>query len=86
MMLSAVIRFPLIFISGIFIPLAELPQVAQIVSFFSPLTYLTDGLNATMGQQSILLLVVDGAVLIGVAVVFLIAASLILKRMALKGL
>jgi len=39
-----------------------------------------------MGQQSILLLVVDGTVLIGVAVVFLIAASLILKRMALKGL
>jgi len=86
MMLSTLIRFPLIFISGIFIPLADLPPMAQIVSFFSPLTYLTDGLNATMGQQSILLLVVDGVVLISFAVVFLLAASLILKRMALKGL
>jgi ABC-2 type transport system permease protein len=86
MMLSTLIRFPLIFISGIFIPLAELPLAAQIVSFFSPLTYLTDGLNGTMSQPSILLLVVDGAVLIGFAVFFLLAANLILKRMALKGL
>jgi ABC-2 type transport system permease protein len=86
MMLSSLVRFPLIFISGIFIPLADLPQMAQVVSFLSPLTYLTDGLNATMGQQSILHLVVDTTVLIGFAVFFLLAASLILKKMALKGL
>lgn len=86
MMLSSLVRFPLIFISGIFIPIADLPPTAQVVSFFSPLSYLTDGLNATMGQQSVLPLFVDTIALVGFAVVFLLAASLILKRMALKGL
>jgi ABC-2 type transport system permease protein len=86
MMLSSLVRFPLIFISGIFIPLAELPRVAQAVSLLSPLTYLTDGLNAAMGQQPMIPLAIDIAVLVGFAIMFLLAASFILKRMALKGL
>ncbi len=86
MMLSALIRFPLIFISGIFTPLADLPEGARVVSMFSPLTYLSDGLNATMGQPSVIPLLVDVLVLVGFTVVFLLAASSILKRKALKGL
>ncbi len=34
-----VVRLPLVFISGIFIPLSVIPPAAQIVTFFSPLTY-----------------------------------------------
>lgn len=86
MMLSALIRFPLIFISGIFIPLAELPEGARVVSMLSPLTYLSDGLDATMGQPSVIPILVDVAVLMGFTMVFLFAASAILKRKALKGL
>jgi energy-coupling factor transporter ATP-binding protein EcfA2 len=86
MMLSSLVRFPLIFISGIFIPLADLPPAAQAVSFFSPLTYLADGLNSAMGQQPVIPLAVDIAVLAGFTIVFLLAANFILKRMALKGL
>jgi ABC-2 type transport system permease protein len=86
MMLSALIRFPLIFISGIFTPLADLPESARLVSMFSPLTYLSDGLDATMGQTSVIPLLVDVVVLVGFTMVFLLAASTILKRKALKGL
>ena len=86
MMLSALIRFPLIFISGIFTPLASLPDGARLLSMFSPLSYLSDGLDATMGQASVVPLLVDVLVLLGFTAVFLFAASAILKRKALKGL
>ena len=36
------IRFPLIFLSGVFIPLSTLPAWGQAVAFFSPLTYTSD--------------------------------------------
>lgn len=41
MMLSAMIKFPVVFISGIFIPLAELPLWGRAIAFVSPLTYFT---------------------------------------------
>lgn len=42
MMLSSLVKFPLVFISGIFIPISELPGWGQIISYFSPLTYFTN--------------------------------------------
>jgi ABC-2 type transport system permease protein len=42
MMLSSLIKFPLVFISGIFIPIEELPDWGKIISSLSPLTYFTD--------------------------------------------
>lgn len=42
MMLSALVRFPLIFISGIFIPLENLPFWGRLVAPVSPLTYAAD--------------------------------------------
>lgn len=33
------VRFPPIFISGVFSPCASLPPIGQISTFFSPLTY-----------------------------------------------
>jgi ABC-2 type transport system permease protein len=41
-MISAVVKFPIVFISGVFIPLDELPTWAQAIAYFSPLTYFTD--------------------------------------------
>lgn len=37
-----VVRFPLIFLSGVFIPLSTLPPWGQAIAFFSPLTYTSD--------------------------------------------
>ncbi len=42
MMLSSLVKFPIIFISGIFIPIGNLPSWGWIISHISPLTYLTD--------------------------------------------
>ena len=41
MMVSTLIKFPLIFISGIFVSVAEMGSL-KTISFFSPLTYYTD--------------------------------------------
>ncbi|MBS3825841.1 ABC transporter permease, partial [Candidatus Bipolaricaulota bacterium] len=42
MMLSTLIKFPLIFVSGIFIPTSKLPGWGEIISQLSPLTYFVD--------------------------------------------
>ncbi|MFW6117425.1 MAG: ABC transporter permease [Thermoproteota archaeon] len=42
MMLSSLVKFPVIFISGIFIPVKNLPSWGQNISYLSPLTHLTD--------------------------------------------
>lgn len=50
MMLANLIRFPLVFMSGVFIPLQELPVWAQYISYFSPLTYAVDLFRWTLGE------------------------------------
>ena len=42
MMLSTLIKFPLVFISGIFIPVEEMPAWGKALASLSPLTYFTD--------------------------------------------
>ena len=42
MLLSNVVRLPLIFISGVFIPIDKLPGWGKIIAVFSPLTYTCD--------------------------------------------
>lgn len=42
MMISNLFKFPLVFLSGIFIPLEQMPSWGRLVSLISPLTYLTD--------------------------------------------
>lgn len=41
MMLSTLVKFPLLFISGIFVPISEMGPL-KVASFFSPLTYYND--------------------------------------------
>jgi len=36
------VKFPLVFISGVFIPLKELPEWGRAIAIVSPLTYFTD--------------------------------------------
>jgi ABC-2 type transport system permease protein len=42
MMLSSLVKFPLVFISGVFIPIEQLPQWGIAIASISPLTYFTD--------------------------------------------
>ncbi|MFO7951812.1 MAG: ABC transporter permease [Bacillota bacterium] len=52
MMLANLIRFPLIFISGVFIPLREMPTWAQSLAHISPLTYAVDLFRWSMGGSN----------------------------------
>jgi ABC-2 type transport system permease protein len=86
MIFSNLIRFPLIFISGIFVPLANMDGWARTLAYCSPLTYLVDLFNAAMTGTSVLSPAVDCGVLVGLLAAFLIAARVIQKRNLMKGM
>lgn len=64
MLIMNLVKFPLLFISGIFIPLEDLPFYAIIISFFSPLTFLTDLLRYCVNRSSFFPYQIDLLILI----------------------
>ncbi len=86
MIFSNLIRFPLIFISGIFVPLQQMEGLGLALAYCSPLTYLVDLFNAAMSGTSVFSPLTDCGVLIGVSVVFIVAARVIQKRNMMKGM
>jgi len=86
MMLSALVRFPLIFVSGIFIPLSEMTGAGRYIAYGSPLTYLVDALNQSCGQSHLFPWFMDILVLGGIMCLFLVAAVRILEHNSLKNL
>ncbi len=86
MMFSSLIRFPLIFISGIFIPLQDLPETGRILSYFSPLTYLVDMFHAGLDGVSVFPVALDILALILFSCVFLLISNYFHKRNMMKGL
>ncbi len=73
-MLSTLVKFPLMFISGIFIPLSQLPSAAKALSLISPLTYFTDLARYAVGGISYYPALVNLLVIIGFTVVFWVVA------------
>ena len=49
MMLSSLVKFSFLFISGIFVPIENLPAYGRWISFISPLTYYVDALRHSLG-------------------------------------
>jgi ABC-2 type transport system permease protein len=86
MIFSNLIRFPLIFISGIFVPLRQMEGWGLALAYCSPLTYLVDLFNAAISGRSVFSPFADCAVLIVVAIGFILIARLIQKRNLLKGM
>ncbi|MDA8219314.1 MAG: ABC transporter permease, partial [Dehalococcoidales bacterium] len=56
-------RFPMIFLCGVFLPVASLPGVLQPVAYALPLTYAVDGLRGALLGAGTMPGVVDLAVL-----------------------
>jgi len=73
-MISSFIKFPLIFISGVFVPLSELPAATRSISFISPLTYFTDLARYATGGKNYFAVGVDLLVLVIFTVVSWIIA------------
>lgn len=72
---SNFIRFPMIFLCGLFIPIAALPAFLRPLSFVLPLTYGVDILHGAINGYNMLPLALDFAV-IGAFCAALFAASL----------
>lgn len=86
MMLSSLVRLPLIFISGIFIPLGQLTGGLFYLTSLSPLTYLVDLFHAALNGDAIYPPWVDMLVLGAVIILFIGSAKAIQRRNLVKGI
>jgi len=80
MMLSSLIKFPLVFISGVFVPVEQLPEWAKIAASLSPLTYFTDLAGYAVNGVSYYSVPVDLVVLAAFTLVFLIGSVKLHER------
>jgi ABC-2 type transport system permease protein len=82
--LANLFRFPMIFLSGVFIPVSALPPALKLAAYAMPLTYSIDCLKVSFGYQpEIMHPAASLAVLIAFTVVFLALSVKIMKgRMA----
>ena len=79
-MIAALVRFPVFFMSGIFIRLDDLPAWGQAVAYVSPLTYFVDIARHSIQQQGHLPVIVDFTALLGFTVFFLLVAMKMHRR------
>lgn len=73
MMLSTLIKFPLIFISGIFVPISEMGKL-RILSYFSPLSYYTDLARHSIQGSGYFTPIIDLLALLGFGVLLFAVA------------
>lgn len=85
MMPSTLIRWPLLFISGIFIPLSEMAPWARILSYLSPLTYAQDVINKAVSGVGYFNPWFDLALLVVLVALFLIPAARLHHRSQVLG-
>ncbi len=77
MMISSLVRFPLVFISGIFIPIEKMPYWGKIIASVSPLTYFTDLTRYSINGTSYYPIQVDLiAIIVFIVVFFFLAVQL----------
>lgn len=81
MMPMNLIRFPMLFISGVFVPLEAMPGFLQPIAYLMPLTYSVDALQQTvLGPWQPLMLLGDMTALSLFLALFLGAATMALRR------
>jgi len=80
MMLSSLLKFPLVFISGIFVPLEQLPPWGMALAVASPLTYFADTVRYSFTGTHYFPVLGDIAALGAFALVFTVAAMLLHRR------
>jgi len=81
--LANFIRFPMIFLGGVFVPVTSLPMALQVVARFLPLTYAVEALRAALGQGTGSQPGLDLLVLLAFTVgLFLATARILARRLA----
>lgn len=84
MMISSLVRFPLVFLSGIFIPLEKMPYWGKIIASFSPLTYFTDLTRYSINRTNYYPIQVDFLIIILFTILFFFLAVQLHKRTIYK--
>ena len=79
-MLSTFVKFPVIFISGIFIPLEQMPSWSVAVASLSPLTYFTDLARFSIQGYAYYSIYVDFTALFVYSALFLLLAVKLHER------
>lgn len=78
---ATLIRVAMVFLGGVFVPIAVMPGFLQVISYLLPITYAVDMLQqATTGQLISQTLVIDALALILFTVIFFAVATLVLKK------
>ena len=85
MMLSNLVRLPLIFVSGVFVPHAQMPRWGQWLSPISPLSYCADLIRVGFGGASYFGVVTDVLALAGISVAFAVAAHFFHRRSRIRA-
>jgi len=80
MMVSNIVKFPLVFISGVFISIWKMHDWMRIAASFSPLTYFTDLVNYCVHGASYYSVSVDCVALVGFTLFFLVVAIKVHER------
>jgi len=81
--LANVFRFPMMFLGGVFVPVASLPSGLRVVARLMPLTYAVEALRAALSGGSLAPALLDLAVLaLFTVVLFALAVRLLGKRVA----
>lgn len=70
--LSNFVRFPMIFLCGLFFPVSALPDCLQPVSYFLPMTYGVDILHHAMGGERLLPAELDITLLAGFCILLFV--------------
>ena len=71
--------FPMMFLSGIFFPLEMMPEAVQVIAYALPLTYLGEGIRATMIYGNETGALIDLAVVLVLAIIFFVAAAKLMR-------
>ncbi len=78
---ATLIRVAMVFLGGVFIPIATMPSSLQLVAYLLPVTYAVNMLHqATTGQIVVQALIVDTGALILFCTIFFAVAVVLLKR------
>jgi ABC-2 type transport system permease protein len=80
--LANFVRFPMMFLGGVFTPLAAMPALLQVIARLLPLTYTVEALRAALNGGSLQSAWLDLAALAGFTVVLFAPAVYILGRRA----
>lgn len=80
MTLANYFRFPMLFLSGVFAPLAAMPGLLQGVAYLLPLTYVVDALRHALGGPAALPLALDWALTLAFCAALCLGAWRMLLR------